>query len=75
MNLITYIPICISIGSSVIRACNIGYQKETYLLSAIANFILIFYQYTLGSIPNILMNLFHMFISLWGFYRWVNYKN
>ncbi len=70
VDIISWIGVFISIGTSVIRASNIGYQWHSYILSSMSGVALIYNGYQLGSNQLIFLNTFHLMISLMGVYRW-----
>lgn len=70
VDIITWLGILISISTSIVRAINIGYQKHTYVLSALSNIVLLYNAYNLGSSQLIILNIFHLTISVAGIYRW-----
>lgn len=75
-DIISWIGIIISISTSLVKAFNIGYMNYTFIFSSLANVLLIYNAYTLGSTQMIIMYTFHLLISLTGVYRWTkNNKN
>ena len=70
VDFISWIGVLVSIGTSVIRALNVGYQWHTYIMSSLSGLALIYNGYQLGSNQLIFLNTFHMIISLMGVYRW-----
>jgi hypothetical protein len=61
--------IVISITTSLVRATNIGFQRETYILSAISLIPIIYDIWFTGSNQVILYNILHILIALFGAYR------
>ena len=64
----------ISIITSIVRALNIGYQKEMYILSSLSCLPLIYNSYQMNSNQLIILNVFYLIIALMGVYKWTNIK-
>ena len=74
-NIISWVGMILSIGTSITRAMNIGYQKYSYIASAISCVLLAYNGYVLGSTQMILLYIFHTMINLVGIYRWTKSSN
>ena len=70
LELILWLSVFVSVGTSIIRALNIGYQQQTYILSAIFQVPLIYHAYLNNSNQLIMLNVFYTLISSMGAYRW-----
>lgn len=68
--IISWLGMVLSITASIIRALNIGYYKQTYMMSFISSAILVYNAYHLKSIQLIILNTFHLFICMTGIYNW-----
>lgn len=73
-DIISWIGIIISVSTSVVRAANIGYLYQTYILSSMSSILLGYHAYTLGSRQLVILNCFHLLIGLMGIYRWTKQK-
>ena len=62
----------ISIITSLMRAANIGFQRETYAFAALSLLPIIYDAWFTGSIQLILYNIFHLLVAVFGAYRWWN---
>lgn len=60
----------VSIATSMARAANIGFQRETYALTALSLLPIIYDVSFTGSIQVVLFNVFHLGVALFGIYRW-----
>lgn len=72
VNAISWIATIISISTSLVRAANIGYLWHTYIMSSLSSLLLVYHAYSLGSSQLIVLNSFHLLISLFGIYRWTH---
>lgn len=70
-NLLEWIAMVISIGCSIFRACNLGYQGWTYLIS-IGTYLIFIIHATKNS--QLTLNIFYIATSLMGAYRWGLYN-
>lgn len=70
LDTLLWISVIISIITSIIRALNIGFQKETYILSSLAHVPILYDLWYTGSNQAIVLNLFYLLIGLMGVYRW-----
>ena len=59
-----------AIVASTFRSFNLGYQRESYLLTALTQIPIIYREVKLKSKEMILLNLFYLFGALIGVYRW-----
>lgn len=71
INILSWIGTVISILASIIRALNVGYYMQTYIMSGISNIILIYNAYKLKSNQFMILNVFHLLICLIGIYNWI----
>lgn len=62
--------LAVSIATSMARAANIGFQRETYALTALSLLPIIYDVSFTGSTQVILFNVFHFGVALFGTYRW-----
>ncbi len=69
-DILSWIGTFVSILASVIRALNVGYYMQTYIMSSISNVILIYNAYKLKSNQLMVLNSFHLLICLIGIYNW-----
>jgi hypothetical protein len=60
----------ISVLTSLARAANIGFQRETYALTIVSLLPIIYDVAQTGSIQVILFNVFHLMVAIFGTYRW-----
>jgi uncharacterized membrane protein len=60
----------ISIITSLVRAANIGFQRETYALTVLSLLPIIYDVSFTGSIQVIMFNVFHLLVAIFGTYRW-----
>ena len=71
---ILWVVVVASVVTSIIRACNIGFQKETYIISVLTHIPLIYKSYTLGSTQMMVLEMFYLLIAVFGIYRWSKSK-
>lgn len=70
MDFILFSALSILIISCIIRSLNIGYQKESYLLSIISFCILLLHPLILESYYNYTFNFLFLVSSVIGYFRW-----
>lgn len=63
-----------AIFGSIFRALNLGFQKETYIITAFAQLPLIYREFNSGSYQMILLNIFYLIIAFIGIWRWTKNK-
>ncbi len=59
----------VSVVNSLVKALNIGYQQETYVLSSLIYLPLIYNGYIMGSNPSVVLNGVYFLTALLGIYR------
>ena len=74
LGIILWICVAFSIFTTTIRALNIGFQKETYILSSLTYIPLIYDAWLSNSNQNFVLNGFYLLISLLAVYRWSKFK-
>lgn len=74
IDIISWLGLILSVSTSILRALNIGYQKQSYIFSAISCILLAYNGYILGSTQMVLLYIFHFIINLTGIYRWQKNK-
>ena len=67
--ILLWIATCISIFSSIVRALDIGYSIEMYILSCIAQICLIYESFQIMHIQQVTLNCFYLAISLLGLFK------
>jgi len=69
--IILWLSVLISITTAVMRAANIGYQKESYYASTIAAIPMVYDAWMTGSTQAIVLNVFYLAIGVMGVVRWM----
>lgn len=64
---IEWLASIIAVISSTFRAFNLGYQKESYIISIFAYIIFIYYA---EKQSQMMMNIFYILTSIVGVWRW-----
>ena len=55
---------------TVVRAANVGFQKESYAISAIAYVPICYKMFLLQSNDMFILHIFYFVISIWAYFRW-----
>ena len=67
-----WLPSLLAVVASTFRSFNWGYQRESYVLSALAQIPFIYREIQLRSISMVMLNTFYLIGALIGVYRWWN---
>lgn len=71
LEFVLWLSVVISITTSIMRAANIGYQKESYFFSVLASIPMVYDAIYSGSRQSQVLNIFYMIISVFGMIRWM----
>lgn len=70
-NTLDWCGFVIGVSASVWRSFNMGYVKETYILSSISHLPIIYNSYLNNNLNVVIRNMFYTLTSIVGYIRWL----